>query len=106
MWYDKKAEQTVSDVQYLRENIQSSIILIRNPIGLTNLGTTCYLNALIQMTFSFSPMQRSIMEYMIESETELTKAMNQTLTYFVEEDIVEMSSLQLANCLQMKNLFQ
>ncbi len=38
---------------------------------------------------------------------ELAKAMNQTLTYFVEEDIVEMSSLQLANgLLQMKTLFQ
>ena len=107
LWYVKKAEQNISDVQVPRENIQPSIILIRHSTGLTNLGTTCYLNALIQMTFSFSPMQRIIMENMIESETELAKAMNQTLTYFVEEEILEMSSVQLANGLfQMKTLFQ
>ena len=47
------------------------------------------------------------MENMIESGMELAKAMNQTLNLIVEEDKVEMSSLQLANGhLQMKTLFQ
>ena len=43
---------------------------------------------------------------MIESETELAKSMNKTLTYVVEEEIIKLVSLQLANgILQMKTLF-
>ena len=80
LWCIMKAEKTVSDFQAPRENIPPSIILIRHPISLKNLGCTCYLNALIQMTFSFLSMQRCITEYMIESEMELAKAMNQRRT--------------------------
>ena len=54
LWYVKKAEQTPSNVQGQSENIPPTINVIRQPIGLTNLGTTCYLNALIQMAFSFT----------------------------------------------------
>ena len=54
LWYVKKAEQTPSNLQGQSENIPPTINVIRQPIGLTNLGTTCYLNALIQMTFSFT----------------------------------------------------
>ncbi len=51
-------------------------------------------------------MRRSIMEYPIESETELAKAMNQMILYVVEEE-VELSSLQLASgLLQMKTHFK
>ena len=53
LWYVKKAEQTPSNVQGQSENIPPTINVIRQPIGLTNLGTTCYLNALIQMAYSF-----------------------------------------------------
>ena len=107
MWYIKKAELTPSAIQGQSKNVPPTINVIRQPIGLTNVKSTCYLNALIQMTFSFSPLQIRIMECLIESETELAKAMNQILTYFVEEHIVEMSSLQLANgLLQMKTLFR
>ncbi len=47
LWYAKKAEQRVSDVKAPRENIPSSINVIRQPIDLKNLGCTCYFNALI-----------------------------------------------------------
>ena len=58
------------------------------------------------MAFSFLPMQKNIMEYPIESETELAKAMNQIISIVVEEE-VELLSLQLANgLLHMKAFFQ
>ena len=76
LWYVKKAEQTPSHVQGQSENIPPTINVIRQPIGLTNLGTTCYLNALIQMAFSFTPIQRSIMQYLIGSESKFAHAMN------------------------------
>ncbi len=76
LWYVKKAEQTPSHVQGQSENIPPTINVIRQPIGLTNLGTTCYLNALIQMAFSFTPIQRSILQYSIGSESKLAKVMN------------------------------
>ncbi len=82
LWYVKKAEQTPSNVQGQSENIPPTINVIRQPIGLTNLGTTCYLNALIQMAFSFTPIQRSIMQYSIGSESALAKVMNKMLTFF------------------------
>ena len=37
------------------------------------------------------------MEYLIGSETELAKAMNQMISYAVKEVMVELSSLHLAN---------
>ena len=107
LWYVKKAEQTPSNIQVQSENIPPTINVIRQPIGLTNLGTTCYLNALIQMVFSFTPIQRSIMQYSIASEIELAKAMNKTMTFFGDGEVVEVSSLQLANGLvQLKTLFE
>ncbi len=73
--YVKKAEQIPSHIQGQTENIPLTINVIRQTIGLTNLKSTCYLNALIQMTFSFTPIQRSIMKYSIGSESKLAKAM-------------------------------
>ena len=99
MWYVKKVEQAVSDVQAPRENIPPSINMIRQPIGLKNLGSTCALNNLIQMTFSFSPMQRGIMDYLIECETELAKVMDKMVTHLDDDEIAELSSLQLTNSL-------
>ncbi len=40
LWYVKKEEQTPSHVQVQSENIPPTINVIRQPIGLTNLGTT------------------------------------------------------------------
>ena len=107
LWYVKKAEQTPSNIQVQSINIPPTINVIRQPIGLTNLGTTCYFNALIQMVFSFTPIQRSIMQYSIGSEIELAKVMNKTMTFFGDGEVVEVSSLQLANGLvQLKTLFE
>ena len=89
LWYVKKAEQTPSHIQGENENIPATINVIRQPIGLTNLKSTCYLNTLIQMAFSFTPIQRSIIKYSIGSESELAKAMNETMTFFGDGDIVE-----------------
>lgn len=45
------------------------------------------------------------MDYLIESESELAKAMNEILIYFDDNKIIELSSLQLPNSLlQMKAL--
>ena len=94
-------------VQGQSENIPPTINVIRQPIGLTNLATTCYLSALIQMAFSFTPIQRSIIKYSIGSESELAKVMNKTMTFFGDGEVVEVSSLQLANGLvQLKTLFE
>ena len=107
LWYVKKAEQTPSAIQGQSKNIPPTINVIRQPIGLTNLKSTCYLNALIQMTFLFTPLKRSIMKYSIGSENELAQAMNKTLTFFEDEETIEVSSVQLANgLLQLITLFK
>lgn len=47
------------------------------------------------------------MQYSIASEIELAKAMNKTMTFFGDGEVVEVSSLQLANGLvQLKTLFE
>ncbi len=58
LWYVKKAQQTPSHVEGQTENIPPTFNVIRQPISLTNLKSTHYLNALIQMAFSFTPIQR------------------------------------------------
>ena len=106
MWYVKKAEQTPYHVQGQSENIQPTINVIRQPISLTNLKSTCCLKALIQMTFSFTPIQRSIMKYSLGSDSKLAKAINKTMTFFVDDGIVEVSQ-QLANgLLHLKTHFE
>ncbi len=98
MWYIKKTEQTPSHVQGQSENIPPTINVIRQPIGLTNLNSTCYLNTLIQMAFSFTPIQRSIMNYyLIGFESKLAKMINKAMTFEDDDEIVEESSPQLAN---------
>ena len=107
LWCVKKAEHTLSSVQGQSANIPPTINVIRQPIGLTNLKSTCYLNTLIQMAFSFTPIQRSIMKYLKGSQSELAKAMKKTMTFFGDGEIVEVSSQQLANdLLQLKTLFE
>ncbi len=47
------------------------------------------------------------MKYLIGSQSKLAKAMNETMTLFGDGEIVEVSSLQLANgLLQLKTLFE
>ncbi len=47
------------------------------------------------------------MDYLIESKTELAKAMDTMLTYAVDDEIVELPSLQLSiGSLQLKTLFK
>ncbi len=47
------------------------------------------------------------MQYSIGSEIELAKAINKTMTFFGDGEIVEVSSQQLANgLLQLKTLFE
>ncbi len=47
------------------------------------------------------------MDYLIESKTELAKAMDTMVIYLVNDEIVQLPSLQLANgLLQLKSLFE
>jgi hypothetical protein len=39
------------------------------------------------MTFSFTPMQRSIMKFSIGSGNELAQAMNKTITFFEDDTL-------------------
>ncbi len=105
--YVNKADLTPYAIQGQSKNILPTINVIMQPIGLTNLKSTCYLNALIQMAFSFTLMQRSIMRYSIGSENKLAQGMNKTITFFDDDETVEVSSVQLANgLLQLITLFK
>ena len=87
-------------ISFQEENFAPSVNVKRQPIGLNNLGSTGFLNTLIQMTLLFSPMQRSMMHNLREYETELAKATNTMITYFDVDEIVELSSynLQMGAC--------